>query len=214
MKRTLLLLLALALPAGVMPQEQAAPQQSQSALKLVPVLSQYSNDFTIGKVAFNKRIEISGKGELLEVEFELRNRTDYPLDLYIFVIASYEVTEKTRSSFEPPIPPEKRIRSFIPYPDDIDNFRVPMKDAQGNVKKDRQGHDMYQYIKYPHDVKKGIDEETGKPYRIKEKKYIRTYHLSPYRSNYFFFNHATILVFDPEGNPVFRQIFELKGWRR
>ncbi len=218
MQRILIILLICALPVVVMTQENEAPQKTEETTrtvqKQVPVLSQYSKDFLIKNISFNKRIELSGKGELLEVEFELVNKTDYPLDLYLFIIASYEVKEKTRSSFETPIPPEKRIRSFIPYPDEIDNFRVPAKDAQGNTIKDRQGHDVYTWVKYPHDSKKGVDQETGKPYHIKDKKIIRTYHLSPYRANYFFFNQALIMIFDYEGNPVYRKLYDLSSWRR
>lgn len=214
MKRYVIFILLLIVPAFIFSQEQPAQQKQETKKNLTPVVSQYSHDFAVRDISFNKRIDLSGKGELLEVEFNLVNKTDYAFDLYVFVIASYEVKEKTDSSFEDFIPREKRIRSFIPYPDVPDQFRTPILDEKGNIVKNVHGVDMYEYEKNPRDPRTGVNPETGKPYRLNQKLLIRTYHLSNYRTNYYFFNQAAILIFDKNGNPVFRQLYELNGWRR
>ena len=222
MKRSVIIILLLTVPALIFSQEQQSQQPSQqqaqqnqeSKRKPSPVVSQYSHDFVVKDISFNKRIDVGGRGELLEVEFNLVNKTDYPFDVYIFVLASYEVKEKTDSSFEPPVPREKRIRSFVPFPDVPDQFRTPILDDKGNIRKNVHGVDMYDYEKSPRDPKTGVNPDTGKPYTLKEKMLVRTYHLSLYRNNYFFFNQAAILIFDKDGNPVFRQLYELNAWRR
>ena len=197
-------------------QEKTVQEQPKSRppQKQIPVQAQYSNDFTVREIWFNRVIEKGGKGELLEVQFEVKNNTDYPLDLYIFVLASYVEKEKTDSSFERPVPKQKRIRSFVPYPLDIENFKYPVQDAKGDTVKNRHGREVFDYFEFPHDPKAGISPDTGKPYHIKEKLHVRTYHLSQYRVNYFFFNRVAILAFDKDGNPVYRQLYELKGFRR
>ena len=49
---------------------------------------------------------------------------------------------------------------------------------------------------------------------LKEKLLIRTEHLSKYRVNYKYFNYVTIMMFNEKGEPVYRQLYELMGWRR
>ena len=72
-----------------------------------------------------------------------------------------------------------------------------------------------------------VEEETGLPgltvveplvstyhtYHLKDKLNIWTTHLSKYRNNYFFFNEVTILIFDKDGNPLFRQLYSISGKR-
>jgi hypothetical protein len=181
---------------------------------VVPAQSQYSDRFIIRNIYFNKRVDLAGKGDILEIEMVLENLTDDPMDFYIHAIASFEKVEKTRSSFERPVPEKERIRSFVPYPEGVENFQYPVKDRDGNTKKDYFGKEMIELKKLPHDSKKGVDPSTGKMYHLEKKLVVRTYHLSLYRNNYFFFNEAVILMFDAEGKPVFRQQYALNGWRR
>ncbi len=180
------------------------PEKAKSIIKNIPVQAQYSNKLVIKELYFNKRIDFTGKGEILEVEFRAKNKLDDPLDLYIFVIATFEKTQKIRTSFESPIPPKERIRSFVPFPDDIKNFQYPDSKNKGDVK----------LIKYPRDSKAGVNPKTGKPYHIDESLFIRTYHLSKYRNNYFFFNRVTIFIFEKDGSPLFRQTYNISGIRR
>ncbi|OHD69192.1 MAG: hypothetical protein A2W19_06285 [Spirochaetes bacterium RBG_16_49_21] len=179
----------------------------------IPVLAQYSKKFAIKNIDFNKVIDIGGKGEVLEVQFVLQNLTDDPMDLYIFTIATFEKVERTRSSFEKPVPPTHRIRSFVPYPPDIANFQYPATDGEGNINRDKQGPEKFKFVKFPKNSKAGIDPNTGKPHHLVEKLIVRTTHLSKYRVNYFFFNEVAILIFDSEGKPAFRQLYQLQGTR-
>jgi len=212
MIRYIALMLALLLPALVFSEEIDSTKQ-MSVKTNIPVLSQYSNTFSITNLYFNKRIDINGKGEILEVEFILENQTDDPLDIYIFTVATYEKTEISTSSFETPIPPKERIRTFVVYPDDIQNFTHPVIDKDGKPQKDENGLDMVKLVKFPKNTRAGGDPATGKPYRLSDKLVIRTIHLSPYRKNYFFFNNLAVLIFDSEGKPAYRKLFEIKGKR-
>lgn len=169
----------------------------------IPIQSQYSNIFEIRNVYFNRKIDLEGKGEILEIEMEIRNLTDVPMDLYLFTIASYEKVEKTLSSFEVPVPEKERIRNFVPYPDDIKNFEYD-DTKKGGIK----------FVKFPKNPKAGVDASTGKAYHLKNRIIVRTLHLSRYKTNYTYFNEVTILLFDAEGKPVFRQLYTISGTRK
>ncbi len=180
----------------------------------IPVQSKYSNKFKIKSIDFNKAVDYNKRGEILEVQFVLQNLTDDPMDLYVFTIATYEKKERTRSSLEPPVPPSHRVRSFVPFPDDITNFQYQATDKEGQVLRDRKGKERTKLLKFPKNPKAGIDPGTGKPYHLKDKLVIRATHLSKYRSNYFYFNEAAVLIFDDEGKLVFRQLYKLDSYRR
>lgn len=211
MKRFLVVLLFI--PSLVLTQgnkDQGEKQKSQ----LIPIQAQYSDSFDIKNVHFNRNVDLFGKGEVLDVLFELHNKTDDPMDLYVFVIATYEKTEKTTSSFEMPVPEKDRLRSFVPFPFNMDNFLYPAVDAKGNPVKDAQGKAKMVYHKYPVDPKQGINPTTGQLYHLDKKLVIRTNHLSKYRTNYFFFNNVVILIFNKEGQPQYKQSYLLTSFRR
>ncbi len=175
----------------------------------IPTVNQYSKEFVIDKIYFNKRIDISGTGELLEVEILIKNLEDDPRTLYLFTIATYEVDPKNlNSSFTIPIPPEKRIKTFVPSPGPIDNFQYTLKTKKGNIVKDKKGRAKFKLVKFPIDPKKGHKIE------LKDKAHIKTYHISKYRANYFFFNNIAVIIFDEKGKPIFRQKYLVKGYRR
>lgn len=170
----------------------------------IPAQALYSNKVYIDEVYFNRITEPLGKGEILEVSFELKSRVDEPQDIYIYVLATFENTEPDSSSFDMPIPQEERIKSFVPYPlEDSKNYEYP----------DPENKNKTILIKYPKNSKTGIDPATGKPYHLVDFINIRTKHLSRYRNNFFFFNWVTILIFDKDGSPIFRQLYELSGKR-
>ena len=169
-----------------------------------PVQALYTNILELKNLDFNKRVAFSGKGESLDVVFELFSQSNEPLDLYIFVIATYEKVEKSESSFQSPIPERDRIKTFVPFPNDIKNFQYLDPQKQGKIR----------YIKYPKKPKDGVEPFSGKPYSLTNRLIVKTHHLSKYRNNYFFFNEVTILIFDSEGKPLFRQLFTIKGVRR
>lgn len=220
MYKHILLLLLLLYPVALLPQDNEHDDSKTEvtgktkSAALYQVQPQYTNQFKIKNIYFNKIIQPNRKGELLEVEMTLINLTDDPMDLYVFVISTFEKAEKRKSSFDMPIPPKDRIRNFVPFPDDIKNFQYPDKDIQGKIKKDRFGKNILKFIKFPHNPKAGVNPSTGKPYNLKEELVIRTYHMSKYRTNYVYFNEAAVLVFNSEGNPLFRQLYQLKGYRR
>lgn len=170
----------------------------------MPAQALFSNKLYIPDVNFNRVIDVLGKGEILEVEFTLMSKIDDPQDIYIHVIATFENKEQNKSSFLPPIPEEERIRSFVPYPD---------KDKKNYEYTDPDKKDKIELIKYPKNPKTGIDPNAGKPYHLQDLLHIRTKHLSKYRNNYFFFNYVTILIFDKDGSPIYRQVYELSGRR-
>ncbi|MCU0822585.1 MAG: hypothetical protein MUC95_08965 [Spirochaetes bacterium] len=182
--------------------ENPAEKKDTASIKNIPAGSLYSDLIDIKKVYFNKRIEPAGKGDLLEVEFELVNKIDEPQDLYLFVIATFEKTGKTSSSFEAPIPEKEKLRSFVPFPEDIKNFEYT--DKAGNVK----------LLKLPRNPKTGVDAKTGKAYHLMDKLYIRTNHLASYRNNFYYFNMVMILAFNSNGDPIYRKQYKIEGIRR
>ncbi|HOJ27655.1 MAG TPA: hypothetical protein PL059_01130 [Spirochaetota bacterium] len=178
---------------------------AQTTQKLdIPVQSLYSNQVKIKDIYFNRRVDIAGKGDVLEVEVLFENLTDYPMDIYVNIIATYEKEEKTKSSFEMPIPEKERIRNFVPYPDDIANYEYT----------DSKGKKIFQA--YPKNTKSGINPLTNKLYflPVRDILVVRSYHVSPYRKDFIFFNYVTVLVFDKDGNPIMREVYELKGKRK
>jgi len=202
MKKLLALLLLLCAPLCVSAQDAPGKGKTDIAVKAISPLSLYSNRFEIDKIYFNRKIDLGGRGEVLETTFQLKNLIDAPQDLYVFVVATYEKKQETSSSFEGLIPLKEKLRSFVPFPFDMENFRYSGKDGTAV------------YKKYPRNPRTGVNPLTGTPYRLTDKLIIRTEHLSRYRNNYFFFNNAAILIFNSKGEPVFKQLYELRGWRR
>ena len=117
MKKKFIFLFIL-IPALLLSQGEESPTTTtkKKVKTSIPVQAQYSNRFKIKEVYFNKRIDPNGRGEMLEVQFSLTNSTDTPMDLYIFVIATYEIEEKIYSSFNRPTIKEKRMKNFCPIP--------------------------------------------------------------------------------------------------
>lgn len=216
MKRYIALMMIMLSPVLLFSQDAKKEEASSEKTRIItniPVEAQYSNKFAIKNLFFNKRTDLGGKGEILEIEFQLENLTDDPMELYIFTIATYEKVEKTKSSFERPIPKRERVRTFVTYPDDVSNFTYPDTDEKGNIKRDKNGKELMKLVKFPKNPKAGVDPKTGKPYLLNDKLMIYTTHLSPFRRNYFFFNNLAVLIFDSEGKPAYRKLFEIKGKR-
>jgi len=188
-----------------MAQDATGTGARDKSVTQVPIQSQYSSDFKIVENYFNRRIDATGKGDVLEVELVIQSMTDKPQELYIFAIATCEKFEKTKSSFEMPVAEKDRMSSFVPFPENIANFEYDNPDAR----------DKKLLIPYPRNPKDGVNPETGKPYILKviDKLVVRTYHMSPYLKDFKFFNYLRVVIFNGEGNPVFRQKYEIKGIR-
>ncbi len=209
----ILVIIFICMPAFLFSQPKDEKKSETQGKTTIPVLSQYSKNFKLHDVNFSKRSDFAGKGEVLEVEMRLTNLTDDPADLYIFVIATYEIPAN-KSSLSAHLTEKDRMKTFSPFPNDLKNFDYPDTDEKGNVKKEISGADTVKYLKFPKNTKAGIDPVTGKAYTLNKLLVVRTTHLSNYKLQFYFFNQVTIIVFDSEGKPVYRQKYELTGTRR
>ena len=175
----------------------------------IPLINQYAKDFKVDQIYFNRQIDGSGVGEILEVEILLKNLTDNPMKIYLFTVATYEIDpSQFDKSFKMPVPPEIRMKSFVASPDQIENFRYVLKTKDGKPALDPRGKQKYKLVKFPMDPKKGHVLDLVK------QAHIKTYHLSKYRTDYYFFNNVALIIFNEKGEPLFRQKYLVKGFRR
>lgn len=209
----------LTLLSTVFAQTQQAQQNSESASE--PAQMKTGEFLDIRNVSFNKKIDRKGRGEVLEVEFEIINSTDVPQELYIHVFATDEQVVWKRNTFFHAIEDEDQnvllnfnkdlgrnlqkqnidIRYFTSDPDDRGNY-------------EHQLGDKTVLMKYPKNKKAGIDPASNSAYKLQDKIVYHNDFLCNYRKRYKFFNHVTILVFDDEEKLVYRQIWSLNGKRR
>ena len=174
--------------------------------KKIPVQSVRSELFKIINLSISK-LQPDNTGEVLETQFQVENQTNIPVELYIFVVATYEREYITKSSFEKPSLDDRNpIKFIVTYPDEIVNYEYTEKEASGAEKK--------LYYKTPKNIKAGIDKKTGKPYRLEDIITFSSKHFSKYRKNYLFFNEVTILIFDTEEKLLFHQNYSLKPVKR
>lgn len=197
-----LIFLLILLPSVLFAQEKTeSKSEKKPEKKSFPIHSVRTELFKLKSMSLN-RIVPTGEGEILESEFILENMTDDPIELYIFTIATCEHTYTTKSSFESPsLDDKKRIKLIVPFPYDIENF---------NYGKGQFGNKEDKYVKFPKNIKSGIDPDTGKPYVLKDKMLFRSRHLTRYLKKFKFFNEFTILIFDKNEKLIYRQLFSLK----
>ncbi len=200
----LLIILFLITPVFLFSQDKGADNKLD--IKKEPVLSIFTDLFKVQNLTFSK-IQTDSNGEILETQFQIENQTNIPVNLYIFVIATYEKEYITKSSFEKPsMEDTKLIKLIQTYPDDISNYEYIIKDQSGAEKK------VYQ--KYPKNIKAGIDKKSGKPYTLNDTITFSSRHFSKYMKNYYFFNEITILIFDTEEKLLFRRNYNVKPIKR
>jgi hypothetical protein len=97
MKKIALSLLILLLPAFAYSQAQA-PAESEVTIDGIPnysVQSIRSYEFDVRAITVSRQYDSRGRGEILNVEFGIHNNTDYPMDLYVFAIATTRTTRKS-----------------------------------------------------------------------------------------------------------------------
>lgn len=224
--KKLLSLILLMVPVLVFAQTENTGNSSSKITEMVsvPVQAQYSDRFKISSVYFNKKMDLLGRGELLEIELVIENMTDDPVDLNVFTLATYEIKNPDySSSFVRPkdtgisldaellefkaFNPEASVIRLSAFPDTEENFKYPLLDADGKQKKDYFGKDLFEYRKVPKVLSK------AKSFRLEDKMVIRTTHLCRFIKKYHFFNQASVLIYDNEGKPVFVQFYSLDGER-
>lgn len=202
--KQLLISLFLITPVLLFSQDKGADNQFD--IKKQPVLSVFTDLFKVKNVTFTRE-QRDNYGEILGTEFQLENLTNVSMDLYIFVIATYENEYITKSSFEKPELEDRNLIKLIQtYPDEVTNYEYTQKDSAGAEKK------VYQ--KYPKNIKAGIDKNTGKAYKLEDSLTFRCRHFSKFMKKYYFFNEITLLIFDSDEKLIYRQNYSVKPVKR
>lgn len=176
-------------------------KNTETKRELQLISSERSPLFLVSNISFNQKIDPKGFGELLDVNFEVSNKSDLKQDLYVFVIATYENDDRSINSFEMPKPNKPIIQFFKAVPEDTTLYENPSYN-NGSIEK---------YIKIPKDYKAGINPYTGQPYHLVDKFFVYTNHLSEYRKDFVFFNCVTIAIYESDGTCAFRQQYSLKN---
>ena len=204
----LLISIFLIIPVLLFSQDKPAENKTdgQFDIKKQPVLSLKTDLFKFKNLAFTRETP-DNTGEMLETEFQLENTTNISMDLYIFVIATYEKETLLNSSFQKPGLEDRNLIKLIKtYPDEVTNYEYTVKDETGAEKK------VYQ--KYPKNIKAGINPKTGKAYTLNDTLTFRSRHMSEFIKKYYFFNEITILIFDTDEKLIFRQNYTVKPVKR
>ncbi len=201
MKKIILVLIIFSLPPTIFTKEIQKNKikiDANNIELLRPIQSVRDKNFKLNHLGLNRFTEINGRGEILELEFQMENISNYITDYYIFVVATYEVVPKILTSFDRPRKQKEKLWSFVSFPDNNSNFEYTIKDKK-------------KLFKYPKDIKKGVNPSTNKPYTLSRKFVFYSKHLSKYRNNYHFFNGATLLIFNKDEKLVYRQEYAIRG---
>lgn len=208
-------------------QEGKAAADNKGGLAKFPVQSIRPYEFDVKHYTMSRAYEVHGRGEILNVEFELHNNTDDPRELYIYTIATNELHRPHQSTFDQILTEDEKqvMRVFVPCPIAAEDKKAEHR----NMKNENfiftlgEGENQHKTLmKYPVDPKLGVNPLDGKAYRLVDNLIVKTQHLSKYRKNYFFFNTLTLLIFDKNkltdehGRiwPVYRQVYKIEGLRR
>jgi len=199
-QRSLVAIVSLLLAVAVLAQDKAGtPGGGETAeLANLPVQSYRTHIFDVEKFSISFGYEPRGFGEVLTVEFGVRNKTDDERELYIWAIATEDVDPSGDSSFKIPRTDDQRIlvRNFVPFPlaaEDRDKEYRMMKNENFRYKTGNDPHPLGSLRKFPRDPKLGVDPSSGKTYKLEDALFVKTTHHSKYRKNYCFFNHVTLL---------------------
>ncbi len=185
--------------------EQPAGQNTDNIEITRPVQAAETQMFTIKHMSFNHKLDLKGRGELLQVEFQLYNDTDVDLKLYIFTIATEEELDWNYNSFG--------TKKLSLNDSNILYFRANPSDEELYTYELENGEQLL--VKYPKDVTAGVNPATGEPFLLKDTLAYRADMLSHYRKKFSFFNHVTVLIFDADTEElVYRQIWTLDGTRK
>jgi hypothetical protein len=207
MKKVMIFILIL-LPFVLAAQNEPEPESQNSSNDIEvtrPVQASQSPMITMRYESFNRKLDLYGKGELLQIEFQLHNQTDVDLNLYIFTFATYEEFEYEMNSFgdKPLYLNDMNILYFRADPADEELYTYEKEDGSSY------------FVKHPKDITKGVNPETGEPFKLDNTLIYRTNLLNHYRKKYNYFNMVTVLIFDADNNELlFRQVWTLDGRRK
>ncbi len=228
--RILPVILPLLISAAIFAQDKKENSTEKISAEIANLPSQSFNThiFDVEKFSISLGYDSFGRGEILNVEFGLRNKTDDDRELYIYTIATEEIDTSIHSSFNRPVEAEDKsiFLNFVTFPiaaEDANKDYRHMKNTNFRYSdgKNNEGPGILQ--KFPRDPKLGVAPHTGKAYELKDTLYVKTNHMSRYRKNYVFFNHVTLLIFDAKNltdekgalnRPLYRQIYKIEGIRK
>lgn len=189
-----------------------------------PTQAKYTDFFDIKNVSFNRKDQLTGKGELMQVEFQLTNNLDIDQEFYIFVVATNEeAVWRYNSFYSPTLYDEKNKGNENIFGSEVPVKKLYMKGKKINfIKADPSDLSNFEYevdgkkeyFRYPKDKKSGVDASTGKPYLLQDSLGYRTALLSEYRKHYLYFNFVTILIFDTDEKLLYQQSWKIDGTRR
>ncbi|MDA3901075.1 MAG: hypothetical protein PF637_11225 [Spirochaetes bacterium] len=184
-------------------EEKKSDRSGSTTEKDLPTQMVQSEEFEIRHISFNKKVDPRGRGELLQVDFQLENEVDISLDLYIHIVATNEELVWVYDSFgKKKITPKRIDTKYIKsLPEDVSQYEYEIEGEKS-------------IIKYPKNIKTGVSPDTGKAYHLTDYYAFRYEFLSHYRRKYVFFNKVTILIFDDEEKLMFRQSYSLDSFRR
>ena len=189
--------------------------------------------FNVKNFSLMQRFHPSGKGEVLEVLFDIENITIYPLNLKFFIIAFHE-----KNAIDP------QYRKRVTYPTwrkldfEKEKISIVLLDSIPKINKqdiDPTKKELYKfpgfldYVKYIERKPEtgitfkigGIDNsptgeaQDGDSYSITEarlKTSIKGYLYIPYSIRHYNFNHVGVILYDTDKKQtVYRQFYRLTG---
>ena len=192
-----------------------------------------SDSFDVKNISFGRRHESGGKGEVLQVIFEVHNKISKSMDLKFFVIGFHEKNsvdpiQRRRIKY-----PKWRERDF-----DKEDLNIVLLDSIPRINKVKIDPDIDpenefvfpSFISYVQHLDK--NPATGIPFKlyglgstvvtepVKETRYqivsvrfktsVTTLLFSQYKPGFEFFNYIGIVIYDSQNKTAFRHFYQLK----
>ena len=197
-----------------------------------------SKFFDVKNVSFSRRYGSAGKGEVLQVGFEVHNKTSKRVDLKLFVVGFHEkdnVDPVRRWRIEYP---RWRVKDF-----DKEDLHIVLLDSVPTIERKRVDPNInaddeftfprfIEYVQYldknpangipfkvygledmPPTTLKPADLKKGNNYQIVNAKFktnVTTLLFSKYKPGHKFFNYIGIIIYDSQNKTAFRHFYRLK----
>lgn len=228
MKKTRILFILILLGAAIGVNAQGAKSKS---LKYTVAGLKVDERVKVGNFSFARRYANDATGEYLEVIFDMKNYTDDPIDLEVYLIGLWEednVNAKKRNRIPYPTWRERDYDKEIFHVKYVDTIPVIDKfTVNSELKSSREYPSMMDYVNYIEKTAKGgvaftlpglakgkLVTVSGKNYQIQAKNLEALFVgrlQTVFSNNYYFFNHLGIFIKDTKENKtVFRQFFRFK----